>query len=106
MCLLVLPHSLVDILLDLTVTNCPEEMLWSSIADYFNEHAPPDVKKRCKNLSQKKHYVVNVLKMPLQFDAWLAHLMLGLIDQGCQGCRHYQARVIVLKPVSWILNLS
>ena len=54
--------------------NCPktlQEMVWWSISSYFKEHAPPEAQKRCKNIAQKKKYVCDVLKMPLQFVTWM-----------------------------------
>ena len=49
-----------------------QELTWVSIPTYFAEKAPPDVKKKMRNLSQKKKWIVEVLKMPLQFDACFA----------------------------------
>lgn len=39
-----------------------------SIRDYFDKHADADARKRCKNLSQKKSYLVNTLQISLQMD--------------------------------------
>lgn len=43
-------------------------MTWWSIASYFKAHADENAKRRCKNISQKKKYIVEELQMPLQFD--------------------------------------
>ena len=43
-------------------------MIWMSIRDYFDKHADADARKRCKNLSQKKSYLVNTLQISLQMD--------------------------------------
>lgn len=43
-------------------------MTWWSIASYFKAYADENAKKKFKNLSQKKKYIVEQLKMPLQFD--------------------------------------
>ncbi|CAK9086276.1 unnamed protein product [Durusdinium trenchii] len=45
-----------------------KEMIWMSIRDYFDKHADADARKRCKNLSQKKSYLVNTLQISLQMD--------------------------------------
>lgn len=43
-------------------------MTWYSIPCYFDKFADQDAKRRCKNQSQKRKYITDVLNMPLQFD--------------------------------------
>ena len=44
-------------------------MLWKSVKDYFDEHADEAAKRRCKNIPQKRAYLVKELGVTLQFDA-------------------------------------
>ena len=48
-----------------------QEFVWWSIASYFDAHAPEGARKKCRNISQKKKFIQEVLKMPLQFDRGL-----------------------------------
>lgn len=45
-----------------------QEMTWIPIDKYFAEKAPADAKKKYRNTAQKKKFIQEVLKMPLQFD--------------------------------------
>lgn len=45
-----------------------QEMTWWSIPAYFKAYADENAKKKFKNVSQKKKYIVEQLGMPLQFD--------------------------------------
>ena len=62
-----------------------QELVWWTIASYFAEHAPESAKKKCKNLAQKKKYVTDVLKMPLQFDRWVGLKVLSSVDLHISG---------------------
>lgn len=54
--------------LDSSFKTSSQEIIWHSIPSYFAEHASAEAKKRCRNVSQKRKYIVEELKMPLQFD--------------------------------------
>ena len=43
-----------------------QEMSWQPVKDYFEQHAPADAKKKCKNLAQKKAYLTKELGLTLQ----------------------------------------
>lgn len=65
-----------------------------SVKDYFDANAPADVRKRCKNLSQKKAYLTKELGLPLQ----------------CEPCRKTCCDVIFHKNLVsiavWVLLYS
>ena len=43
-----------------------------SVRDYLDAKAGEEAKRRCKNLSQKRTYLVKELGLKLQFDLWSA----------------------------------
>lgn len=45
-----------------------EEMTWWSISAYFKKFATEEAKKKYRNRSQQRKYIVETLEMPLQFD--------------------------------------
>ena len=55
-----------------TLKPARQEMIWTSVKDYFDKHCTEDARKKCRNLSQKKAWLVKELGVQLQFETWFA----------------------------------
>lgn len=49
-------------------------MTWFPIREYFEKVANQDAKRRCRNLAQKKAFLVKELGLTVQLEAWMASL--------------------------------